>query len=449
VRVVEVAEVEHELERARREGKGTTQIGLDHGRGAGPVRLVPESVQPGAVDVGAHEVAAGGRVQNGHETSVSGRDVERAPHPSGLREQARGEAPLAPVDEALRAAVAMAKIAPPVLRERSGGGPRAHAVPHQRRHDVDRAERSQRTGERSAPDAAAAHVVEEQADPGPCEGESPARGHPLPFRPRDDVLPVDVHRAGIIAKGTLRGRDSLGLRMISKLRSVAPPRMRLLVVEDDNGLRGALRDGLRRAGYAVDDVPSAEEALDRIALDPYDLLVLDLGLPGADGLALLGAIRERGMALPVLVLTARGSLEARVTGLDSGADDYLAKPFAFPELLARVRALLRRGEVVLPSVLRVADVELDPARLEVKRGGAVVPLTAKEFAILEYLMRHARQLVTRTMLLESCWGASYEGLSNLVDVNLSRLRCKLDAAGGPPLLHTIRGAGVMFEDRSA
>jgi len=224
--------------------------------------------------------------------------------------------------------------------------------------------------------------------------------------------------------------------------------MRLLVVEDDPGLRAALTDGLRRAGYALDDVPSAEAALDRLGVDAYDLLLLDLGLPGADGLTLLRVLRERGLTLPVLVLTARGALEDRVTGLDAGADDYLAKPFAFPELLARVRALLRRTDTVLPSILRVADVELDPARFVVKRAGTVVPVTTKEFAILEYLMRHAGQLVTRAMLLESCWGASYEGLSNLVDVNLSRLRRKLDAYGSAALVHTIRGAGVIFGERA-
>ncbi len=225
--------------------------------------------------------------------------------------------------------------------------------------------------------------------------------------------------------------------------------MRLLVVEDDPGLRAALADGLRRAGYALDDAASAEAALGRLGVDAYDLLLLDLGLPGADGLTLLRLIRERGFTLPVLVVTARGALEDRVTGLDAGADDYLPKPFAFPELLARVRALLRRADTVLPSVLRVADVELDPARFVVKRGGAVVPVTTKEFAILEYLMRHAGQLVTRAMLLESCWGASYEGLSNLVDVNLSRLRRKLDAYGEATLVHTIRGAGVIFGERPA
>jgi two-component system OmpR family response regulator len=225
--------------------------------------------------------------------------------------------------------------------------------------------------------------------------------------------------------------------------------MRLLLVEDDPSLRAAVTDGLRDAGYAVDAVVSAEDGVVRLDLDPYDLLVLDLGLPGADGLSLLGALRGRGMTLPVLVLTARGSVEDRVTGLDAGADDYLAKPFAFSELLARVRALLRRAETVVPTVLCVADVELDPARFEVRRGGALVPLTTKEFAILEYLMRHAGRLVTRSMLLESCWDASYDGLSNLVDVNLSRLRRKLETGGQTPLLHTIRGAGVVFGDRSS
>jgi|SRR5882672_7365166 len=225
--------------------------------------------------------------------------------------------------------------------------------------------------------------------------------------------------------------------------------MRLLLVEDDPSLRAAVTDGLRDAGYAVDAVGSAEDGVVRLDLDPYDLLVLDLGLPGADGLSLLGALRGRGMTLPVLVLTARGSVEDRVTGLDAGADDYLAKPFAFSELLARVRALLRRTETVVPTVLRVADLELDPARFEVRRAGALVPLTAKEFAILEYLMRHAGRLVTRSMLLESCWDASYDGLSNLVDVNLSRLRRKLETGGQTALLHTIRGAGVVFEDRSS
>ena len=220
--------------------------------------------------------------------------------------------------------------------------------------------------------------------------------------------------------------------------------MRLLVVEDDSRLRAGLVEGLRDASYAVDDVDSAETAAEQLGIDVYDLVVLDLGLPGASGLDLLAGLRRRGVAVPVLVLTARGSVEDRVTGLDAGADDYLAKPFALPELLARVRALLRRGEALTPTVLRASDVELDTARFEVRRSGALVTLTAKEFAILEYLMRHAGELITRSTLLERCWGASYEGLSNLLDVHLCRLRRKLDGPGLPPVLHTIRGAGVVF-----
>ena len=223
--------------------------------------------------------------------------------------------------------------------------------------------------------------------------------------------------------------------------------MRLLVVEDDAALRAGLADGLRDASYAVDDVGSAEEAAARLAIDRYDLLVLDIGLPGASGIDLLASLRQRGTAIAVLVLTARGAVEDRVTGLDAGADDYLSKPFALPELLARVRALLRRGEALAPSVLRVGDVELDVARFEVRRAGVPVPVTVKEFAILEYLMRHAGELILRTTLLERCWDASYDGLSNLIDVHLSRLRRKLEGPGRPPLLHTVRGAGVIFGAR--
>jgi DNA-binding response OmpR family regulator len=217
-------------------------------------------------------------------------------------------------------------------------------------------------------------------------------------------------------------------------------------VEDDAALAGALRDGFAGRGIAVDAVASAREAEAMLAVEPYDCMVLDLGLPDRDGLDLLRDLRERGHPLPVLVLTARGTIAARVAGLDGGADDYLPKPFALPEVIARVRALMRRGGTVTPVVLRVADLELDPGRFLVTRAGAPITLTAKEFAILEYLMRHAGQLVTRTMLLEQCWDAGYEGLSNLVDVHVSRVRRKLEGAGGPTLLHTIRGAGFVLDE---
>lgn len=224
--------------------------------------------------------------------------------------------------------------------------------------------------------------------------------------------------------------------------------MRILVVEDDAALITALERGLRDAGFAVDLAANAEDAIDLLAINPFDAMILDLGLPGADGLTLLGLLRERGLGLPVLVLTARGELEDRVAGLDAGADDYLRKPFAFPELLARLRALLRRGAALTPPILRVADLELDPARFEARRGEALLPLTTKEFVILEYFMRHAGQLVTRSMLLEACWDASYDGLSNLVDVHVGRLRRKLDVGTGRPLLHTIRAAGFLLGERA-
>ena len=221
----------------------------------------------------------------------------------------------------------------------------------------------------------------------------------------------------------------------------------VLVVEDDAALARAIRDGLVAQGMATETAGSAEEAGALLEARRFHCIVLDLGLPGVDGVALLRALRHDEDATPVLILTARGTLEDRVAGLDAGADDYLRKPFAFPELVARVRALLRRGYPPAPRALRVEDLELDAVRFEVRRAGVRVPLTAKEFAILEYLVRHAGELVTRTMLLDHCWDAGYDGLSNLVDVHVSRVRRKLEVEGLPPLLHTIRGAGFILGER--
>jgi DNA-binding response OmpR family regulator len=223
--------------------------------------------------------------------------------------------------------------------------------------------------------------------------------------------------------------------------------MRLLVIEDDRALAAALRDGLTAQGFAVDVGTRVADARQALSLASYDGMVLDLGLPDEDGLPFLREMRQRNDVMPVLVLTARGEVSDRVAGLNAGADDYVQKPFAFPELIARVRALLRRGAQTVPPVLRVGDLELDAGRFRATRGDVPVALTPKEFAILEYFMRHAGQLVTRTMLLDQCWDASYEGVSNLVDVHVGRVRRKLEAAGGPPLLHTIRGAGFVLDEQ--
>ena len=229
--------------------------------------------------------------------------------------------------------------------------------------------------------------------------------------------------------------------------AVYPVGVRVLLVEDDRALSQAVRDGLAAQGMAVDPVGTARAARTMLPANPYDCIVLDLGLPDEDGLSLLRELRARGDEIPVLVLTARGTVEDRVDGLNAGADDYLLKPFAFPELTARIRALIRRGGSAVPTVLRVGDLELDPGRFRVTRAGVPISLTAKEFAILECLMTHAGQLVTRSMLLDQCWDASYEGLSNLVDVHVGRVRRKLEVTGGPPLLHTIRGAGFVLDAR--
>ena len=223
--------------------------------------------------------------------------------------------------------------------------------------------------------------------------------------------------------------------------------MRLLVIEDDRALAAALRDGLTAQGFAVDVGTRVSEARQALSLASYDGMVLDLGLPDEDGLPFLREMRQRNDVMPVLVLTARGEVSDRVAGLNAGADDYVQKPFAFPELIARVRALLRRGGQAIPPVLRVGDLELDAGRFRATRGDVPIPLTPKEFAILEYFMRHAGQLVTRTMLLDQCWDASYEGVSNLVDVHVGRVRRKLEVAGGAPLLHTIRGAGFVLDEQ--
>ena len=222
--------------------------------------------------------------------------------------------------------------------------------------------------------------------------------------------------------------------------------MRVLVVEDEPRMAGLLRRGLVEEGFAVDVAAPGEEGLWFGRENDYDAIVLDVGLPGSDGFAVLGELRRAGRWAPVVVLTARDAVEDRVAGLDLGADDYLTKPFAFPELFARLRAVLRRGAPERPAVLAVGDLTLDPATRQVRRGGAPVSLTAKEFALLECFMRHPGQVLSKTDLIEHVWDFAFDADSNVVEVYVGYLRQKLDRPFGRRSLETVRGAGYRLRD---
>ena len=224
--------------------------------------------------------------------------------------------------------------------------------------------------------------------------------------------------------------------------------MRVLLVEDDWKASRLLERGLEEEGFVVDAAPSGEEGLELAAVNDYDLVVLDWLLPGKSGLDVCAGLRAGGFAMPILMLTARDAVADRVAGLNRGADDYLTKPFAFAELLARIHALLRRGRASHPPVLTVGDLELDPARHRVTRGGVGIELTAKELAILEYLVRHAGRVVTRAELGEHVWHEEHDNLTNLVDVHVSHLRRKIDHGARAPLIHTVRGRGYRVGDGS-
>ncbi len=218
--------------------------------------------------------------------------------------------------------------------------------------------------------------------------------------------------------------------------------MRVLVIEDEVKMAALLRRGLREEGYAVDVAPNGEEGLWLGAENPYDVILLDVMLPDVDGFEVCRRLRETGQWAPILMLTARDAVTDRVTGLDSGADDYLPKPFSFAELLARVRSLLRRGAAGGTSaVLRVGDLSLDPATRRVSRGDAGVELTTKEFALLEFFMRHPDEVLTRTRIIEHVWDFAYEGDSNVVDVYVRYLREKIDRPFRRGSIETVRGSG--------
>jgi len=217
--------------------------------------------------------------------------------------------------------------------------------------------------------------------------------------------------------------------------------MRVLLIEDDRKAARLLTKGFQEEGFVVDIAPTGEAGEEQAVVNEYDVIVLDWLLPGKDGIAVCQALRARDLSTPILMLTARDSLADRVSGLSTGADDYLTKPFAFAELLARIRALLRRSRLARPAVLRVTDLTLDPATRRVTRNGARIGLTTKEYTILEVLMQNAGETVSRTRLVERVWDEASEVLDNLVDVHVSHLRKKIDQGTGPPLIHTIRGYG--------
>jgi two-component system, OmpR family, response regulator len=221
--------------------------------------------------------------------------------------------------------------------------------------------------------------------------------------------------------------------------------VRLLLVEDDPKLAAALARGLRHDGFAVDEAHDGDAALRQAAVWDYDAIVLDVMLPGRDGFSVCRELRERDCWAPVLMLTARGQVADRIGGLDAGADDYLVKPFDFGELLARLRALLRRVPEPRPAALRVGDLVVDPATHAVTRGGRHVELSAREFALLEYLARHPGEAVSRTRLIEHVWDSNWDGSTNIVDVYVGHLRRKLEQPFGRPLIRTVRGVGFALE----
>ncbi len=221
--------------------------------------------------------------------------------------------------------------------------------------------------------------------------------------------------------------------------------MRILLIEDDRQMAGYLCKALGEAGAVVDLAEDGRDGLLQAASGPYDVLIVDRMLPGLDGLGIVRTLRASGNRTPVLFLSALGEVDDRVEGLRAGGDDYLVKPFAFSELYARIEALLRRGASDAPVTRRrVADLEMDLLKREVSRAGRVIPLQPREFRLLEYLLAHAGQVVTRTMLLEHVWDYHFDPQTNVIDVHISRLRAKIDRGFEPPLLHTVRGAGYMI-----
>ncbi len=222
--------------------------------------------------------------------------------------------------------------------------------------------------------------------------------------------------------------------------------MRVLVVEDEASIANFISRGLSEAGYAVDVACDGRDGLAYALAADYDVFVLDIMLPGLNGLDVLRELRRHGIKIPALMLTARDTIEDRVEGLDAGADDYLVKPFAFPELMARIRALLRRPPLQTATTLTVSDLAMDTAARQVRRSGRLIDLSPREYAVLEYLMRHPNQVLTRTQIGEHVWNFDFYNESNVVDVYIGYLRRKVDKDSETPLIQTIRGVGYRLSD---
>ncbi len=225
--------------------------------------------------------------------------------------------------------------------------------------------------------------------------------------------------------------------------------MRILVVEDEPEAARLLAQGLREAAYAVDIASDGIAAVEKAHCNSYDLIVLDLMLPGKDGYSVCRELRAAGMTMPILMLTAQDQVHHRIRGLDTGADDYLTKPFDLGELAARIRALLRRGPALQDPVLRIADLEIDTRRHSAFRAGRSIELTAKEYALLEFLARHRGKVVGRAEISEHVWDETFDPFSKVIEVYVQRLRRKVDTGGAIPLIHTRRGEGYLLDERSS
>ena len=224
--------------------------------------------------------------------------------------------------------------------------------------------------------------------------------------------------------------------------------MRILIVEDEEKVASFIRKGLEQSAYTVDWAPTGREGLDHARASEYQAILMDLMLPDTDGLDVVRQIRQLGVTTPILALTARGGLDDRIAGLDSGCDDYLAKPFAFDELLARLRALLRRASSQKTPIMEYGGITVDPVTRKVTREGKNIDLTNKEYALLEMLIRHPGQVFTRTAIMESVWGYDFDNASNVLEVYMNFLRKKVDLNFGKKLLHTVRGVGYVLRDEA-